>query len=379
MDERFVKSFTKKSVGFLLIVALITLTYTLYQEVMIQTVDNRQEEIFSQTSKLYLEDRHFLYVDNALEGMGDTSGNRTVSRSWEEMSGDNYLIIKKPKQNTFSIKLEDLYMTRSIKITIEDLEERYFTEESVKSHLKGVLSSTEISYDYNAAKSTYTATFYVTLDQIYVHEVFEDSEHTYISLEDPHEVYDRIVVVDVGHGGNDIGTYSANMVYYEKNINLDIALYLKELLDKEDMKVYYTRLKDEKVYLNPRLNLANDLNADLFISIHCNGDESNQPNGSEVLYTENVKTKGFSSKKLATICLEELLAVTQTKNRGIVESSEIHIVGNANVPVALVEVGFMSNEKDMNFLKEEENLKKAALGIFNGIKKAYEELEKDEE
>ena len=66
-------------------------------------------------------------------------------------------------------------------------------------------------------------------------------------------MYDRILVIDAGHGGLDSGAVSKDGRIYEKNLNLGIILALKELLDKENIKVYYTRIQDNKVYLRPRV------------------------------------------------------------------------------------------------------------------------------
>ena len=206
--------------------------------------------------------------------------------------------------------------------------------------------------------------------------MYQDSENIYIDLKRPKDVYDKIVVIDAGHGGTDPGTYSQGQVHYEKEINLSIVLYLKELLDKEGIKVYYTRTSDETIYLNPRVNFANDVEADFFISIHCNGSESSEPSGAEVLYNDIKMDNGFQSKQLAQICLEELTNVTHKVNRGLVAGEDILIVNKAKMPISLLEVGFMSNSEEMDFLLQENNRRDIAKGIYKAIIKAYEELEK---
>ena len=85
---------------------------------------------------------------------------------------------------------------------------------------------------------------------------------------------------------------------------------------------------------------------------------------------------GFQSKQLAQICLEELTNVTHKVNRGLVAGEDKLIVNKAKMPISLLEVGFMSNSEEMDFLLQENNRRDIAKGIYKAIIKAYEELEK---
>lgn len=217
----------------------------------------------------------------------------------------------------------------------------------------------------------------ITMDLIktYAYLLEEDEKFFYICLVDPHDVYDKIIVLDAGHGGNDSGTYSSGYSYLEKTMNLDMLLRLQEyFIDNENIKIYTTRTTDRRLTLNQRVDLANDVGADLFLSIHCNASKYKSIHGTEVLYNENQDDwNTFNSKQFAQICLEELVDNIGLKNRGIVaRGSDVHIIGESQVPVALVEVAFMSNKDDMDFLKEDENRQIIAEGIYNGIIRALE-------
>lgn len=306
--------------------------------------------------------------------------------------GDKYLIIKKDEMSLFPVEVQDHYMDRSIEVIVKGLTSKSFHNSSVirvNKHntfagLPDIVAdetldfakSNRISFTKDEATGLYTAVIYITLDNVYTSFVYQDAENIYIGLKRPKDVYDKIVVVDAGHGGTDPGTYSQDQEHYEKEINLSILLYLKELLDKEDIKVYYTRTSDETIFLNPRVYFANDVEADFFISIHCNGSESSKPSGAEVLYNHIVLDNGFHSKQLAQICLEELTNVTHKINRGLVTGEDILIVNKAKMPISLLEVGFMSNKEEMNFLIQESNRRDIAEGIHKAIIKAYEELDK---
>ena len=313
-----------------------------------------------------------------------TSENIPIIKKNDESA--RYIRIPKSKDKASEINLEDDYMNSSIIVTLVGLKEQSITNEMIERYsneilTKGPANSSEddlvknIEVTYKSNGNLYDASVTLSFDKIYAYSIYEKDEYIYIDLEAPKDAYDRILVLDAGHGGNDSGTYSTNQEYYEKNINLAIVLKLKELLDKEDIKVYYTRLEDEKVYLRPRVNLANTLEADLFVSVHCNGSTSQTANGSTVLYDELSSKEGFNSSALASNCLEQLVSKIKTVNRNIKKGNDIYIVGHSKVPVALIEVGFMSNSSDMAILKKQKQQQKIAEGIFNGIMLSFEQLE----
>ena len=93
------------------------------------------------------------------------------------------------------------------------------------------------------------------------------------------------VVIDAGHGGKDPGAVSANKNIREKDINLKVALMVGETIKKQhpDINILYTRDKDTFVGLNDRARMANQANADLFISIHCNAATNRSAKGAETL------------------------------------------------------------------------------------------------
>ncbi|MDU6266679.1 MAG: N-acetylmuramoyl-L-alanine amidase [Anaerocolumna aminovalerica] len=305
--------------------------------------------------------------------------------------GDKYLVIKKDEKSLFPVNFQDYYMDRSIEITVKGLKDKTFYDSSIlrvngdktfvglpaitEEETLDFVKSFHINYTKSETTGLYTAVIYITFNNIYASLVYQDDENIYIDLRRPKDVYDKIIVVDAGHGGTDPGTYSQGEEYYEKEINLSIVLYLQELLDREDIKVYYTRTSDETIFLNPRVYFANDVEADFFISIHCNGNESSEPRGGEVLYNDIKLDNGFTSEQLAQICLDELISVTHNVNRGLVKEEEVIIVKKAKMPMALLEVGFMSNTEEMDFLAKERNRRDIAKGIHKAIMKAYEELE----
>ena len=193
----------------------------------------------------------------------------------------------------------------------------------------------------------------------------------------PHEVYDKVVVIDAGHGGNAPGATKQGI--NEKDIDLAIVLKVKELFDQAGDKsvgVYYTRTDDSNPSLEQRVDMANKAGADLFISVHNNSTKSGRMssiNGTAVMYDEEKASEEKGSMQLAQICLEEMTAALGSTSKGIVKGHEIYIIRTAEMPVALIEVGFMTNQDELNRLNDEAYQKEAAQAIYNAIYRAFQE------
>lgn len=325
-----------------------------------------------------------------------------------EQIGNKYLIIRKPQGEELKLQFEDIYITKNLKLIIsgfmrenpdvnyigrinkEDVfvGEPKFSQKVILEQEDGIYTPI-ITRDYgndpvndiiiksqtdDFGYSVYEIT--LQLDHVYAHILYEDDYFYYIDLKRPKEVYDKILVIDAGHGGTDPGALSKDELTYEKNLNLKILLELKELLKNRDIKVYYTRINDDKIFLRPRVNLANDVDCDFFISIHCNsGGDYKKINGTEILYYDHVH-KGISSKDMAKIFSEEISKIVPLKNKGIIQmkNDDVLILHHAKVPAIIVESGYMSNRSDLEYLMTKEGQAEIAEGIYNGILRAYEEL-----
>lgn len=214
------------------------------------------------------------------------------------------------------------------------------------------------------------------LNSVYEVAAAEDEEFLYLSLVRPHEKYDKIIVIDPGHGGIDPGTSGGG--FTESSINLAVAKYVKELLDeREDWKVYYTRLNNTLPDLSTRVEFANALHADMLVSVHCNYNPVSVVNGVEVLYS---KVQGaedtFNSRYLAELCSAYVAEETGLKERPLVErSSNLHIIKYCKMPMALIEFGYMSNRKDLSLITTEETQRGCARAIYRAIEEGFQTLE----
>ena len=231
----------------------------------------------------------------------------------------------------------------------------------------------------------------------------------------------RTIVIDPGHGGKDSGTMGTKRyTQYEKHIALDISLklgnYIKEAFP--DIEIIYTRKTDVFLELWERTELANEKNADLFISVHCDGFTNPNPSGASVfvmgmsklkanmdvamrensvMYLEdNFKEKydGFDPKSTESYIIFSLMQNTfldqsisiaekiedefanraKRKSRGV-KQAPFYVISRVNMPSILIEAGFLTNPKEEDFLNTELGKDHIASAIFRGFRSYKESVD----
>ncbi|MEH2945169.1 N-acetylmuramoyl-L-alanine amidase [Lachnospiraceae bacterium KK002] len=263
------------------------------------------------------------------------------------------------------ITIENNYVRQLITIKIPGVEKDYFTSHPLlgrSNHINDLYMESGV--------------IEITMDAVYEVKTTVTGSYLYVDFLTPQQVYDKVVVIDAGHGGGAPGAIKQEIM--EKDINLAIVLRLKELLDENDRNigVYYTRTEDTNPTFEQRAQLGGKTEANLYISVHSNSTTDGQMskyNGTEVMYDELKEEEGLSSRHLAQICLEEITGATGSKNNGLTYGNGIYIIRNNEVPAALIEVGFMTNQEELNKLNSPEYQKQAAQGIYNAIMRALDE------
>lgn len=193
------------------------------------------------------------------------------------------------------------------------------------------------------------------------------------------------ILLDPGHGGEDQGASGRSRWSTEKRLNLDIALRVKALLDPS-YDVYLTRASDQTLSLEKRVELASQLKADIFISIHLNASTSKDACGVEthVLtpqgFPSTAATSTVASDKirypgnahdgpnaiLGYLIQRNMLLHVNADDRGL-RRSRFFVLRNATCPAALVECGFLSNRAEENRLLLIKHRDAIAKGISEGI------------
>lgn len=219
-----------------------------------------------------------------------------------------------------------------------------------------------------------------------------------------------LVVIDAGHGGRDDGTVHHQIK--EKDIVLDLATALGQAIKAfiPEAEIVYTRQEDVFIPLDKRISLANDLKADLFVSLHCNAAEDNRATGTEtfvmglhsseenlevakrenasILFESNYAQTyadfdPFSieghillsaiqndhlgqSIEVAENIQQQVRLKTGLMDRGVRQAGFV-LLRKATMPAILVETAFLSNGRDAAFLSDPRSQEKLARSIASGI------------
>lgn len=268
---------------------------------------------------------------------------------------------KKDKIDTGSVKFEDHYLDGYFDVTLSgDYESDYgYGTYDVKGT---VVENIEVS-----TKGGNT-TFRFKQNRISAYEVTAEGDSYAIRVKNPKEVYDKVLLLDAGHGGKDPGTSGNGM--QEKNLNLTIAQKIAQKLQGSGIKVYMTRDSDVYPENSTRAKTANDI-ADLMVSIHMNsGPET--ANGTETLYQVHANDNGarLTSKQLAEILQGKVVSATGNTNRGAKLWTDVLILNRTTVPSAIVEVVFITNTGDALKISNPAYQDQVAQAIADGIQEA---------
>lgn len=178
---------------------------------------------------------------------------------------------------------------------------------------------------------------------------------------------DKIIVcIDAGHGGYDSG--AVNNTRYEKDDNLKVAKLVQKYLEEQGIKSVMTRDNDINVSLRQRCRFANKKEADIFVSIHRNSAETDNGKGIEIWTSRAQKQEDLN---LASSILEKLESTEIQENRGVKSGTakgmftDYYVLRNTKMTSCLVELGFISNDKDNELF--DANIENYAKAIADGI------------
>ncbi|QZY54060.1 N-acetylmuramoyl-L-alanine amidase family protein [Crassaminicella profunda] len=180
----------------------------------------------------------------------------------------------------------------------------------------------------------------------------------------------KLVIIDPGHGGKDPGASNKALNLVEKELTLDTAKRLNDLLKKSGFTTYMTRTDDTTLNLYGRPEVANGLGGAAFVSIHYNYAENKGVSGIEMLYVDDPTR---DCKRFAKTIQEEMIKELKVKDRGIKNEPEFVVIRETNMPSVIAEVGFISNQREGMLISTPEYRQKAAQALFNGIKRYFDE------
>jgi N-acetylmuramoyl-L-alanine amidase/beta-lactamase regulating signal transducer with metallopeptidase domain len=173
----------------------------------------------------------------------------------------------------------------------------------------------------------------------------------------------KTIVIDAGHGGKDPGAKIDEEL--ESKIVESIAKKIKALNGNEDLKIILLREDDSFVSLSDRVNKINEINPDLLISLHLNASKNTNEKGVNAYVSSQNE---FYEKSLvkANILIDNISNSNLAK--GGVKDANLYIIKNSKCPAVLLEVGYLSNEKDKAYVTSEKGKNEIANGILKFLK-----------
>lgn len=196
----------------------------------------------------------------------------------------------------------------------------------------------------------------------------------------------KIIVIDPGHGGPDGGAVGSDDTQ-EKDIALDISKELKSYLEQGGAIVHLTRESDRDLAsdetkgiaqrksedIRERLKFIEEKEADYFLSVHLNALGDGRWRGAQTFYYPSFEENELLAKSVQS----EIVRNLENTNREALSLDGIYLMKYAKVPGALVEVGFLSNQEELQLLKSPNYQKQMASSIYYGVLN-YEEARKKE-
>lgn len=182
-----------------------------------------------------------------------------------------------------------------------------------------------------------------------------------------------IIYLDPGHGGYDGGCVSYNKDIIEKNVALNVALSVRKHLETLGYKVLMTRETDKalgktkKEDIYKRVDLINNSEAVIYLSIHANSFPSNSIKGAQTFYS----TINEKNEVLARTILNNVRELDQTNKRVEKSMKGKYLFDHIDIPGCLIEVGFITNMEDLNNLTNEAYVDNLGLLISLSINEVY--------
>lgn len=191
-------------------------------------------------------------------------------------------------------------------------------------------------------------------------------------------VSNKVIVIDAGHRSSRWAVQWAHHGATEAQTNLKIALKLQTLLEQSGSTVILTRSDENAIYdidkntlrekkisdIRNRVKIGNESSADIFVSIHLNKIPQSQYDGWQTFY----KTNDEKSMKLAKSIQTNLNDAIQKENKRVaMKLDTVYIMKHVEIPISIVECGFLSNPDEEELLLSDEYQNKLAWGIYNGI------------
>ena len=312
----------------------------------------------------------YSWSSSSYAGTFSTSNSNKASSSVTTLpatNGEHYVQLDKPEGLSESnISTTDDYNNYRLIVNIKGNYSSYYSDASHRS----VVGDSSF-YSYSVAYSNGYTKIYIKPRKATIKgfEVTQTDSYIKVRYDSPKAMYKQIVVLDAGHGGSDSGAVANG--YKEKNMTLKIVQAAKSYFDKDpDIKVYYTRLSDTYPSLTERSDLANEVDADRFYSVHINSAGSSAT-GTETLYNSKgyKSSTGLTSYSWSATIHPYIRSATGFTNRGLVNRTGLAVLRHTKTSSTLTEIGFISNKSEAK--KMNSNLTNYGKAVYNSTKASF--------
>jgi N-acetylmuramoyl-L-alanine amidase len=349
-----------------------------YRGVYVKIIDEKNNKnISTQYENLSLEDRrkYFYYIPEMM------IENEIPEPLFEKMKVKNMAVwingkvrtkqeIKKYKRTDFSYYSTSFIHknARSERFPQEYqyslYTKKYFDENLKNSHLHFSGDTIKIcSVSYKTALKNVVKPR-TKADTIVWYTKGRDGYNLYINEDNKN----KTIVIDAGHGGSDFGASKEGLT--EKSLTEIISNKIQNRNENEDVKIHFTRTNDTFIDLSERAKIVNSYQPDLAISLHFNANKNIEANGFEIYVSDSSPTSE-KSRELANQLAAVISSATPLKNRGV-KVAPFMILKKSECPTMVVELGFLSNENDRNYVnsdKGQTEIANAILNFVSGFKK----------
>ncbi len=304
-----------------------------------------------------------MYRDTASEGGSLTNGdNPDGGLIYGDEKDEEPIIVENAgggKEGYFCIPLEDGISENDLGFTENIIENTTILSIPAKDedyyYNNNLSGSNQYIKDIGFNISDGRVYFEIKTNDLVTHQSLVEDGCLYISYDKPRKLYDRIILIDAGHGGEDKGTEAYDI--REKDVTLGVAKKIS-VSGNPATGIFFTRLDDSKVSEDERREAAKKLKPDLVVTIHANADSATRiTRGLEVYY--NDEKLEFDARKLA----RSLSQLTESSKMETKMKKKIPGFEDIDIPCIFIRLGYMTNKSEAVLIAGDEYAVEAAKAI----------------
>lgn len=322
--------------------------------------------------------KHIIIADAAMDiiqnGVSENTYDLSAINDTDKTAAGTFVIPLPSDVSSTSITLDDRYSDHELLIYIDSRDASFYRANSIRYNDVPLTSAECIPLNEHG-----DVCLKFGLNGLYENTIELSEGELTVSVQSPDEVYDNIVVIDPRYGGDETGNVSGDLM--EKDINIQLASYIKEELDKTDnIKAYITRLGDNTVSEEERLLFIEESGADFILQVKTETADGQGLYGFSAYYNDVYYIRDFGNAEFADMIYINAISGFDVKGAGVIpESRDNTIITDSVIPSVSISAGYIDSVVDEDNLADEAYLKKVAKGVADGIIKSFEETSAEDD